>query len=389
VSYDANNVFLEVDLAKLSSLLPSNANINQTDAVKGIDNAIAAGDTVPMAIQNLGNLSSEALGQGAAQLSGELGASLTQISAEQLQPMLDAITDHTLDVGQYRPRSKGSKPGSRIRYWGTALTSVSMVNGDLDNEGTHRLKSTLAGLVGGVDLNVSPRLLVGAAMSIEASDFRLASSFGKGSAQAAEAAVYGAYDFNSVFYNSYVIAAGLNYFSTRRSLTINGTDMLKAKVVSESVGGRYEFGARFDGLSPYVGFQGQLTRTPDYHEVALAGSDAFALKYAANTSFSSAFEVGFRHAVDVRSGDWTFLFSDRLAWSHGFDGNYAVEAAYNSLPDSKFTTFGASPSRDAALVSLGVAANSDSGLSLNAHLESATTGRSQTFTEMTGLSFRW
>ncbi|MDR3562015.1 MAG: autotransporter-associated beta strand repeat-containing protein [Negativicutes bacterium] len=389
ISYDADDVFLEIDLAKLYPLLPSGSSINQANAVRGIDAAIAAGNAVPVRIQNLGNVSPATLAQDASQLSGELGASLAQIDAQQFQPLLNAISDHILDTDQYRQRTKRQKAGGRVRFWGAALTSVSMVNGDPDNEGTHRLKSTLAGLVGGADLDVSPRLLIGAALSLGTSDFRLASGFGKGSTKGVQAALYGSYNFNSVLYNSYTAAVGFDNFSTQRSLTIEGTDLLIGKVTSEALSGRYELGAHFDNFSPYLAFQGQLYRLPDYHESAASGSDAFALDYASKIALASTFEMGFRHDVDLRSGSWTFVLTDRLAWSHSLNGIYSVKAAYYSLPNSEFSTLGASPDRDAALLSLGVAANSDSGLSLNVHLNSATTGRSQTFTEMGGVSVRW
>src|SRR5262249_50885776 len=76
LSYDANNVYLEIDLARLSPLLPTTATANQARTVGGIDAAIAAGSTLPAAFQSLGNLSSDALAADAGQLSGEIAADL-------------------------------------------------------------------------------------------------------------------------------------------------------------------------------------------------------------------------------------------------------------------------------------------------------------------------
>jgi autotransporter-associated beta strand protein len=72
VSYDASNVYLQIDLAKLSPLLPSTASSNQAAPVAGIDAAIIANSSIPLPIQNLGNLTSAALTVGASQLSGRL-----------------------------------------------------------------------------------------------------------------------------------------------------------------------------------------------------------------------------------------------------------------------------------------------------------------------------
>ncbi|MCP5410539.1 MAG: autotransporter-associated beta strand repeat-containing protein [Alphaproteobacteria bacterium] len=74
VSYDANNVYLQVDLTNLSPVLASDATINQRTAIGGIDAAIAAGDTLPAAFTDLANLSSSNLGTDAEQMGGEISA---------------------------------------------------------------------------------------------------------------------------------------------------------------------------------------------------------------------------------------------------------------------------------------------------------------------------
>jgi fibronectin-binding autotransporter adhesin len=389
LSYDANNAYLEIDLAKLSPLLPANATTNQVNAVGGIDAAIAAGTVLPVKVQNLGNLSSTSLGTDAGQLAGELGSDLAQVGNSSFEPFLNTITDHMRDGQQSAPAPKRRAAQQGAEIWTSAFTSVSTVAGDPGTAGTQKLKSTVGGIVGGVDWRMSPQLVVGGAISLGSTAFHLADNFGTGKADTIQAGLYGFAQLTPRLYNSFAAALAVDSFTTNRSLTVSGSDSLTGKLTAEVFGGRYEAGANLSGITPYLALQDKLVRAPGYSETALSGSDTFALSYAGQTTNIANLEAGFRQILDLPMQNGTLRLSDKLAWSHELPGTREANASFAALPDSGFTSFGAQPAKDSALISLGVALNYKNGLGFNVHFDDAISGNSQTYNEIAGLNYSW
>jgi uncharacterized protein with beta-barrel porin domain len=156
------------------------------------------------------------------------------------------------------------------------------------------------------------------------------------------------------------------------------------------VGGRYETGVRLSWGTPYAALEDVLFVLPSYDESASSGSSAFALDYAAHTANYASAELGLRQNFSVPlSREWTLQLTDRLGWAHGLTGDVRSEAAFASLPDSRFTVFGAEPGKDAMLLSLGMGLQASSGLGLEVRFDSSATTTSQTYTGTAGLHFSW
>lgn len=136
--------------------------------------------------------------------------------------------------------------------------------------------------------------------------------------------------------------------------------------------------------------QDELFDVPGYRETASSGASTFALNYAARTANSADLEVGARQSTDIALGRiWTLNLSDRLAWAHDLSGRPEARAAFVALPASDFTTYGATPAKDSALISLGAQFRNKRGFSFDMHLDSAVAANSQTYTGIAGLNIAW
>lgn len=389
VSYDANDVYLQIDLAKLSPLLPSTATANQARAVGGIDAAIAAGNSLPSAIENLGNLSSAALATDADQLAGEIGASIPLAGSALFDPFMDAIFDHLADIqqdGQQGKRKTGA-PGRNL--WAVGLTGSGLVSGD-DDTGSHKFKEHVAGFAGGADWMVSPNFRLGAAVSAGATNFHLAGGLGLGRIDGYQAGAYGLMQFNPILYSSFSGAFAVDDITTNRILTVSGSDQLTAKATAVMVGGRFETGLKLGFLAPYFALRDELLAVPGYGETTSSGTSNFALKYAARTTNTAGVEFGIRQSANVALGRyWTVRLSDQMGWAHDMSGAMEASPQFASLAASGFTVDGARPAKDAALVSLGALFRNRKGLGFDIHFNEKVSANSQSYTGMAGLNYSW
>jgi fibronectin-binding autotransporter adhesin len=377
VTYDARNVYLEIDLARLSPLLPSTASINQAAPVRGIDAAIAAGDTVPVAIQNLGNLTSDALATGASQLSGEIAADVPRAVSGLVDPFADMLFDRLGDRG------------ARRGLWASGLLGSDLVTGDTVI-GSKKFRARVRGVAGGVDWQVSPGFTLGVALSIANSGFHVANDLGDGHADAIQAAVYGSKQFSRIVYGTFSGIVGVDKITTDRTVSISGTDLLIGKVDPIVGALRYETGLKLGWLTPYMAAADTLLVLPAYAETATSGASSFALNYEGHSTNTATLEMGVRQSISRQlDKSWTLIASDRLAWSHVLTQPTNVTAGFVSLPNSDFTVYGANPGRDGLLVSLGLALQNRQGLGFNIHFEGQGTNRSQTYSGIGGMSFNW
>ncbi len=387
LSYDAHDVFLEVDLANLAPLLPAGATVNQTGPVTGIDAAIAAGDTLPAAIQNLGTVTPATLQADAGQLSGEVASDVSQAGNALFNPFLTAIFAHIADEQPTGSARSRQPQGDQI--WASGLLGTDILKGDPTTLGSHAMRSNVDGIVAGGDWNAAPNLLLGVAGSVGSSTYRLSDGVGQGKLTGYQFAVYGLAQFTRHFYGSFAGAVALDDVVTSRSLSVAGTDTLAGKFNSRLLGMRYETGAALGWITPYIALQDALFDTPRYVETASAGSNVFALSYAGHVTNTADFEFGFRQRGDINLAGWVLRLSDRLAWQHDMSAIPSARPGFAVLPDSTFTVYGARSGKNAMLLSLGAGLDSGDGFGLDLHFDSAITDRSQAYTELAAIKFSW
>jgi uncharacterized protein with beta-barrel porin domain len=244
--------------------------------------------------------------------------------------------------------------GSNYSIWGSAYGGATTINGNA-TIGSQWANSHTYGFATGADYRVANDVMIGVALAGGGTSWGLGGGLGSGSADMFQAGFYGSKNWGSA-YLSGALAYAANWASTNRTITIAGTDILTANFSAHSFGGRIESGNRIAlmdyGLTPYAALQVQSFLTPAYGEQAKAGSNAFALSYASQSTTTTRTELG--AWVDkgfIASRDAILLLRGRLAWTHDFNNDRNISAAFQSLPGSNFTVGGAKPAPDSALVS--------------------------------------
>jgi autotransporter-associated beta strand protein len=388
LSYDANDVFLQINLASLTPLLPSGSTFNQKSVVSGIDAAITAGDTLPAAFQNLGNLTSTELAASATQLSGEIGSDLPHAANALFTPFMNAITERISDHDL-----NGSSKRGEIDAWVYGFGTSDILAADAN---AHRLKTKGAGVVAGASWRYSSSLTLGAAISGGSSDFHLTDGLGAGTSTAIQGGLYGYMQWSRHLYSSFVAGVSMDTIKTTRTLTVDGTDVLKGKINATLVGGRYETGIEFGPITPYLAFEDQLAMLPAYSETAASGADTFALHFASRTDNNATAELGVRGIADVDftprwvlTPDGTLHMTGRVAWAHAFAGNSDATASFTNLVDSAFAIRHAKVSSEAALVTLGTDLEFKNGVHVGARLDSAFSQTTQRYTAIGGFGYTW
>ncbi|HEY2008014.1 MAG TPA: autotransporter-associated beta strand repeat-containing protein [Rhizomicrobium sp.] len=389
VSQDANDVYLTVNLAKLSPLLPSGSTLNQTNAVAGIDAGIAHGDTLPQALENLGNVSSSTLGTYAQQMAGELGADVAQVGNTMFNPFQDAVFDHLADIGGQprNPRSTTRQSGQTA--WFALLAGSNIVDGNT-LEGSQKFSSSAVGFAGGADWHLSPNLILGGALSVGSTHFHVGGGLGDGKATAYQFGIYGLVQYTPRIYGSFLGAFGNDSINTTRSVNATETDTLSASPTSKIFDARYETGVNLDWARPYVAIEDRLAQSSAYTETGVSGANSFALGYASHTVNMPDVEIGLRNAGDLPvARNWVLHLTDGFAFEHAANSSFDVAAAYAALPGSDFTTYGAQPGKNFAKLSLGAEFQSRYGLTAGLSFDDAVSSRSQSYNGVFSLGYGW
>ena len=146
--------------------------------------------------------------------------------------------------------------------------------------------------------------------------------------------------------------------TTDRNVTVAGVDRLTANFQAHGIGARVEGGYRYAtpwlGITPYAAAQVQSIFLPGYGETATAGSNQFALTYAAQTATATRSELGawLDKRTLLANGALLTLYG-RAAWAHDFGNTPSASAIFQALPGSSFVVNGAATARDGALVTAG------------------------------------
>jgi autotransporter-associated beta strand protein len=388
ISTDPNNVFLTINLAKLSPLLPGAVSRNQANAVAGIDAGLAHGSVPTAAFNGLANLSSDGLAADASQLAGELGADLVQAGNAIYAPYQDAVFAHLGDMrlgGSVRRVRLESQPTG----WAAVFGGNQVVTGDVA-DGSQKLSSSAVGFVAGMDWPVSPKLLLGGALTFGSAHFHAANGLGNGRTDSYALGAYGLVQYTPRIYGAFFGTVGQDSITTNRTVTAQGTDVLAGSPTDLFLGARYETGIDLKWIVPYLAAEDRLVALPAYAETASSGSADFALNYASHNSNMPGVELGVRNSFAGALGrNWSLRFSDRLAWMHDFNTSYVAMASYAALSGSQFTSFGAQPGRDFALFSLDAEARNRSGMMFGVGLETSVSHQSQSYYGIGRFGFTW
>lgn len=385
LSYDANNAYLDLSMNAIA--VPGSLVINQQAPAQTIANYFNNGGALPPGFTTLAGLTGAQQRQGFAQASGEgsggAGASATSASNSFINAIIDpsidgrgneggvtSFADETMAYAPSRrlsretreayaavtPRDVRADPfAARWSVWASGYGGASNVSGNA-SQGTSDTSSRIYGTVVGADYRVGRDTLLGFATGGAGTSFSTG-VLGSGRADLFQAGVYGRHNFGAA-YLSGALAYGWQDVTTKRTVTVAGTDVLESRFQTNTFSARGEVGYRyvtpFAGFTPYGALQFTDVRLPSYGETAISGSNQFALTFASRTSDNLRSELGLRTDKTFLTADAVLTLRGRVAWAHDSNTSRAIAPTFQALPGSpSFTVNGARPAADGLLATAG------------------------------------
>ncbi|OAF11672.1 autotransporter [Bradyrhizobium neotropicale] len=220
--------------------------------------------------------------------------------------------------------------------------------------GSNRATSRIFGTAVGADYLFSPNTLAGFALAGGGTNFGV-NGLGGGRSDLFQAGAY-VHHTQGPAYVTAALAYGWQDVTTDRTVTIAGTDRLRAQFNANAWSGRLEGGYRLVapwiggvGLTPYAAGQFTTFQLPGYAEQVISGASAFALSYGAKDATDTRVELGVRTDKSFVQQDGVFTLRGRVAWAQDFNPNRSVAATFQALPGASFVVNGAAQARDSAL----------------------------------------
>jgi len=391
LSYDANNAYLNLDLA----LQYSGLNINQQNVANSLTNFFNTTGGIPAVF---GSLSPAGL----TIASGELATGSQQTTFNAMNLFMGLMMDPlAAGRGEADASHPSGEPNAAMSYasgepvttsaaayaaisrkapliaepfaqrWGTWFAGYGGSQSTYGNAalGSNTTTSRVYGTAAGFDYRISPFTRVGFTLAGGGTNFSIANGLGTGRSDLFQAGVFIRHDAGAA-YVSGALAYGWQDITTNRTVALAGIDQLQARFNANAFSGRIEGGYRF--LTPWMGLTsyaaGQFTTfdLPAYVEAALSGGNGFALSYAAKQVTSSRSELGLRADKSFAVENGIFTLRGRGAWAHDFNTDRTVAADFQTLPGASFVVNGAAQASNAALTTASAEMKWLNGVSLSA-----------------------
>jgi autotransporter-associated beta strand protein len=398
LSYDANNVFLNLDASAITQSLGADAPPNQTSITTALDAAVSSGKTLNAGITSLYTLSGANLGTALGLATGDIGAKANQAAGQSFSPFFYVMmgrgaTNDSIRVaaaGMPRDVLPAQLREGETDVWGTIYGGHTAIAADAAT-GASSLSSGAFGGALGIERMFDGEVLAGVSVGFGHQTFRSGAS--GGNSNDLMLGLYGRKNFGQA-YASAALGYGWHDITTQRTVTVSGTDVLRATFTAGDLAGRIEGGYRLAldeevGVTPFVAFAGQRFHTPVYAETNASGSSSFALAYADNDSISSRVELGGRLNRDFDLVAQTLSLEGMLAWAHQLSSRPSAQAAFQDLPGSGFVLLGIRPAADTALLGLGLQMHDTSGLVYGIRAQVQTGGGTDVITGTLNLAYHW
>jgi len=376
LSYDPTHAYLNfaVDFGVIPGL-----NVNQRNVGAALTNFFNANGGIPVSFATL-------TPGGLTQASGELATGSQQATFDAMNLFMGLLTDPfvagrggspppgpsapigyaaTQDIGAARdayamftkaPLAQTYDP--RWSVWAAGYGGSQTTDGNTAL-GSNTATSSVFGTAVGADYRISPFTVAGFALAGGGTNFSVANS-GSGHSDLFQAGAFIRHTVGQA-YISAALAYGWQDITTNRTVTVAGSDQLRAQFDANAFSGRLEGGYRLVapwvggvGITPYAAAQFTTFDLPAYAEQAVAGSNAFALTYNAKDVTDLRSELGIRADKSWAMRDGIFTLRGRVAWAHDYDPDRSIAATFQTLPGASFVVNGAAQASDSALVTASV-----------------------------------
>ncbi len=385
LSYDPQNVYVNVVGVNLASKLPSSSSSNLTNAATGIDGFIAAGGIPSTGMLALYSQTGATLAGSITQAQGQVGANVATAVTQSFAPFLKTMTDQCT--------AASDQEASTSCVWSSVYGGHTGISANVTT-GAASLSGSNVGLaVGGQKSAADGSGAFGGSIAIGQQSF----SSGNGTGISHDL-MLGVYGTKTIMDHGY-ISASLGYgnldVTTRRTITVSGTDVLSGKVNAYEFGGRVEGGYHFSvddqyGLTPYLAGSLQNIVTPAYAEGVQSGTSSFAVSYLSQNNTLGRTEAGTHLDRSFQLDDDTSLSAQgTIGWSHQVGYSPVSTVSFQSLSGSSFLLSGIKPANDTAVLGLNIQAQKATGLSYGVRLDSQV-GAGTTILGATGnVAYRW
>ncbi len=223
LSYTSSDVILNLTADLAAAIGAAGLSRNQQNVASGLDAYFNNGGTMPPSFSGLFGLTGTTLGAALTLLSGEAATGAQQVGLAMTGQFLGLMLDPFVDgrsgaTGADGPalgfapetgtqperltvaypsalQAAGNKAATfeqRIGPWGAAYGGTSRTAGDPIGIGSHDLSARSAGIVGGLDLRLTPDAVVGIALAGGGAQWSVAQGLGGGQSDAFQAGIYGA-----------------------------------------------------------------------------------------------------------------------------------------------------------------------------------------------------
>ncbi|WP_375311652.1 autotransporter domain-containing protein [Bradyrhizobium sp. A5] len=414
----ATDVLIDLT-AQLGALSPGGLNRNQRNVADALNGFFNRGGTLPPGFVALFGLTGTPLAGGLTQLSGETAAGAQQATFDAMDQFLGVLTDPFVDGRGSRgadadgamgyAAASGKRRGaereaygmmtkapsrasfdSRWSVWAAGFGGSQTTDGNAAT-GSNTATSRVAGTAVGADVWLSPRTVAGFALAGGGTSFNVAGG-GGGRSDLFQAGAFVRHTAGP----SYVTAAlayGWQDVTTDRTVTMSGSERLRAQFDANAFSARaeagYRFATRWLGVTPYAAAQVTAFDLPAYAEQALAGSGTFALSYAPKTATATRSEIGLRTDKSLLIDQAVLTVRGRAAWAHEYGVDRSIVTTFQTLPGASFVVDGASPRPDAALTSASAEIAWRNGVSIAASLEGAFSDVVRSYAGKGSIRYAW
>jgi autotransporter-associated beta strand protein len=386
LSYDSNNAYLNLAL----NFIPppgSGLNANQQSAANAIVGFFNANAGIPLVFGGLTPV-------GLTQISGEVATGTQQTTFNAMNQFMGVLSDPFI-AGRGDPVTSSStapqfvdeadaasayasngKPRKSERdayaavyrkapaladpftqrwsVWAAGYGGSQTTDGNTAL-GSNNTRSSIGGVAVGADYRFSPYTIAGFALAGGATNFSV-NGLGSGRSDLFQAGAFVRHNVGAAYLTG-ALAYGWQDITTDRTVTVAGTDLLRAQFNANAFSGRVEGGYRFVtpslggiGITPYAAGQFVTFDLPAYAEQAIAGANTFALSYASKSVTDTRSELGLRTDKSFAMQNGIFTLRGRAAWAHDFNPDRNIAATFQTLPGASFVVNGAAQAPDAALV---------------------------------------
>ena len=384
LSYNANNVILDLHLGFSP---PTQLNVNQQNVANALVNFFNTTGGIPAVFANL-------TPAGLTQVAGETATGSQQTTFNAMGMFMGLLTDPFIagrgdpvsagagatpfaaedEALAYASNGKARSKSERDAYaavyrkarvladpftqrwsvWAAGYGGSQTTDGNAVL-GTNNTRSSIGSVAVGADYRFSPYTIAGFALAGGATNFSV-NGLGSGRSDLFQAGAFVRHNVGAAYLTG-ALAYGWQDITTDRTVTVAGTDLLRAQFNANAFSGRAEGGYRFAtpwmggvGITPYAAGQFVTFDLPAYAEQAIAGANTFALSYAGKSVTDTRSELGIRTDKSFAMANGIFTLRGRAAWAHDFNTDRSITPTFQTLPGASFVVNGAAHAPDSALV---------------------------------------